>query len=140
VTDVNDLAPVFSKPLYTAVIAEKTRPNVLVTTVTATDVDGPYIKYSLDPRGTGFFVISDNGEIKTGTTELDREASPVKAFGVIADDGKYQTTAEVMVNLTDVNDHAPRYVIRILYCHKIIKVAIERKKVSTDLRGRDYLE
>lgn len=114
---MNDLPPVFLQPLYKAVVQEKTKANVAVTTVTASDIDGPSVTFSLDDRGKGYFKISTRrvgntkryeGDIKTGSTELDREASPVKIFSVIASDGKHKTTAVVMVNLTDVNDNKPR--------------------------------
>nr|QDE55751.1 cadherin 1 [Nematostella vectensis] len=119
IQDVNDLPPVFSSPLYESRIQENTGPGAGVVMVTASDIDSPTISFSLDDRGKDYFQITPIrasgpgnvwvGDIRTGSKQLDREESPVKVFTVIANDGKHTAQAEIRVNLTDVNDNAPRF-------------------------------
>lgn len=85
-------------------------------TVVAADADSgknAEIAYSLDPSVNGaFYIDADNGDIRaTGT--LDREQRERYEFRVIARDKgtpSLQGSATVVVQVTDRNDNAPKFV------------------------------
>ncbi|KAM7042532.1 uncharacterized protein M8220_007702 [Acridotheres tristis] len=118
VTDANDNAPVFSKSLYEARVAESLPVESLVLRVRATDADAGSngrVSYSFgsipDAIRALFAVDSETGEIRT-TGPLDFEENSRYIFGLEAIDGGGLTDhCEVQIDITDENDNAPEITI-----------------------------
>lgn len=116
VVDINDHAPTFAQSVVEVHFAENNSPGERVLTVVATDADSgknAEIAYSLDPSGNGpFYIDADNGDIRA-TGILDREQRERYELRVIAKDKgtpPLQGSATVVVQVTDRNDNAPKFV------------------------------
>lgn len=120
VRDVNDNAPEFSQPIYTATVTENLPSVVSVLRVVATDRDdstNSVVRYSLADVAAGVFSIDSTTGWISATAPLDREASPVISLTVVATDSgtpKLSGTALVSLSVGDVNDNIP-YVTRLDY-------------------------
>ena len=108
VTDVNDSPPEFNQSVYRVSISEDTLPNTLIYTATATDNDtsaaNRRISYSLG--SSVFMILNSTGDIRT-TASLDRESTPSYVLTILANDGRNGASAQLIVNITDVNDRPP---------------------------------
>lgn len=116
VVDINDHAPTFAQSVVEVHFAENNSPGERVVTVVATDADSgknAEIAYSLDPVVNGpFYIDADNGDIRA-TGVLDREQRERYELRVIAKDKgtpSLQGSATVVVQVTDRNDNAPKFV------------------------------
>ncbi|KAK0151211.1 Protocadherin-7 [Merluccius polli] len=116
VVDINDHAPTFAQNVVEVHFAENNAQGERVVTVVATDADSgknAEIVYSLDPSANGaFYIDADNGDIRA-TGVLDREQRERYEFRVIAKDKGapfLQGSATVVVQVTDRNDNAPKFV------------------------------
>uniref|UniRef100_A0A669F1W0 Protocadherin 7a n=1 Tax=Oreochromis niloticus TaxID=8128 RepID=A0A669F1W0_ORENI len=116
VVDINDHAPTFAQSVVEVHFAENNSPGERVVTVVATDADSgknAEIAYSLDPATNGpFYIDADNGDIRT-TGVLDREQRERYELRVFAKDKgtpSLQGSASVVVQVTDRNDNAPKFV------------------------------
>ncbi|KAM3865488.1 protocadherin-7 [Diretmus argenteus] len=116
VVDINDHAPAFAQSVVEVHFAENNSPGERVVTVVATDADSgknAEIAYSLDPSVTGpFYIDADNGDIRA-TGVLDREQRERYELRVIAKDKgtpSLQGSSTVVVQVTDRNDNAPKFV------------------------------
>lgn len=116
VVDINDHAPVFAQSVVEVHFAENNSPGERVVTVVATDADSgknAEIAYSLDPAAAGpFYIDADNGDIRA-TGVLDREQRERYELRVIAKDKgtpSLQGSATVVIQVTDRNDNAPKFV------------------------------
>uniref|UniRef100_A0A671NEQ6 Protocadherin 7a n=1 Tax=Sinocyclocheilus anshuiensis TaxID=1608454 RepID=A0A671NEQ6_9TELE len=116
VVDINDHAPTFAQSLVEVHFAENNAPGERVVTVVASDADSgknAEIAYSLDPSVNGaFYIDADHGDIRA-TGALDREQRERYEFRVIARDKgtpSLQGSATVIVQVTDRNDNAPKFV------------------------------
>ena len=116
VSDENDNPPIFSRPVYTAIITENNEPGARVVQVNATDPDqgenGTIAKYTIvgnvDSR---MFNVDERGQI-TVSTSLDREVSDVRRFQVEAVDRgspPRSGSALVVVSVDDVDDCEPAF-------------------------------
>nr|XP_012234819.1 PREDICTED: cadherin-related tumor suppressor [Linepithema humile] len=114
VLDVNDHNPEFARQDYKANVDENKPPGTWVTKLDATDKDeglNAKIKYSLlGDKAEHFFVDPDTGVVVT-TIPLDREATAVYHFTMVARDSSPTELRIAAVNLTiyvnDANDNAP---------------------------------
>uniref|UniRef100_A0A1A8QFG0 Protocadherin 7a n=3 Tax=Nothobranchius TaxID=28779 RepID=A0A1A8QFG0_9TELE len=116
VVDINDHAPTFAQNIVEVHFAENNSPGERVVTVVATDADSgknAEIAYSLDPTSNGpFYIDADNGDIRA-TGVLDREIQERYELRVIAKDKgapPLQGSSTVVVQVTDRNDNAPKFV------------------------------
>uniref|UniRef100_UPI003AAE3B28 protocadherin-7 n=1 Tax=Centroberyx gerrardi TaxID=166262 RepID=UPI003AAE3B28 len=116
VVDINDHAPTFAQSVVEVHFAENNSPGERVVTVVATDADSgknAEIAYTLDPSVNGpFYIDADNGDIRA-TGVLDREQRERYELRVIAKDKgtpSLQGSATVVVQVTDRNDNAPKFV------------------------------
>lgn len=116
VVDINDHAPTFAQSVVEVHFAENNSPGERVVTVVASDADSgknAEIAYSLDPAGNGpFYIDADNGDIRA-TGVLDRELRERYELRVVAKDKgtpPLQGSATVVVQVTDRNDNAPKFV------------------------------
>ncbi|XP_033730834.1 cadherin-23-like [Pecten maximus] len=112
VKDVNDEPPVFSEDEYNVRLQESVPVNTNVITLSTTDKDstgdGPFYTVVSDPYSA--FNIQDNttGTIRT-SRQLDRETHPIHNITVSASDGVNNSTSQVIINVTDINDNAPEF-------------------------------
>ena len=127
IVDLNKHAPAFAKPLYSIVMVEERQSPVNLMTLEARDDDGPgsptsTIVYSLPsstvyPDNTLFQINTTTGVLSSlPNTRLDREANGgYFNLSVVASDlgmpplknrEKFSST-NVVLTLTDVNEHAP---------------------------------
>lgn len=116
VVDINDHAPAFAQSVVEVHFAENNSPGERVITVVATDADSgknAELAYSLDPASNGpFYIDADNGDIRASGV-LDREQRERYELQVIAKDKgtpSLQGSATVVVQVTDRNDNAPKFV------------------------------
>uniref|UniRef100_A0A3P9HB45 Protocadherin 7a n=1 Tax=Oryzias latipes TaxID=8090 RepID=A0A3P9HB45_ORYLA len=116
VVDINDHAPAFAQSIVEVHFAENNSPGERVVTVVATDADSgknAEVVYILDPVSNGpFYIDADNGDIRA-TEVLDREQRDRYELRVIAKDKgipPLQGSATVVVQVTDRNDNAPKFV------------------------------
>ena len=106
ISDANE-APVFTQNHYFASVAENDA-TAAVETVSASIDAGETIAYSITAGGSGVFAIDENSGAITLKRALDFENEPTAyTLTINAYDGHYHTTAQVTVNVTDVNDNAP---------------------------------
>ena len=113
VTDANDNEPVFTMPVFIGSVHEHVDNGTLLSLfITATDLDGNSIEYSIVTPGVPFGIIPNTGQIYTlgDTTAIDREIDDFYDFLVQADDGLLRMTIpEALVEITvlDINDNNP---------------------------------
>ena len=108
VTDENDSPPEFNQSVYHVSMPEDTLPNTLIYTATATDNDtsavNKRISYSLG--SSVFMILNSTGRVRT-TGSLDRESTPSYNLTILANDGLNGASAQLIVNITDINDRPP---------------------------------
>ncbi|KAM7290979.1 cadherin-related tumor suppressor [Ixodes scapularis] len=118
ITDVNDNAPVFSRPNYRASVSESAPLRSAVLRVSATDADQ-------GPNGDVLYAIADGNQEESFAIDeatgqvilmapLDRERTGSYTLTVIARDTgarvQHTSTATVLVQVLDENDNAPEFV------------------------------
>ncbi len=110
VVNQNDNPPVFLQTLYQVNVSEHYRTfNLPIIKVLASDLDSSRVQLSyriLDP--TAPFRIDFQGNVYV-LAQLDYEITKKYRFGVSVSDGSFQSSspAEVVIRLTDENDHYP---------------------------------
>ncbi len=115
ILDNNDNAPIFLKDTYRISIPENIAKGSLLITVNATDADtisnshiGYYFEHTTPKIRELFSVDPSSGEIRL-IGELDFEESAIHEFKIQAkDQGGLSDSSEVIVEVTDVNDNAPK--------------------------------
>ena len=112
VLDVNDNPPVFDRPSYTFTVMENQPNETVVDTVVASDHDfgdnGKVIYSFLSP--SSLFTISPASGVVQALVPLDRESQAEHMLVVVARDSgtnPQQSTVNVVIQVADVNDHAP---------------------------------
>lgn len=126
IKDANDNSPQFSKDIYYGSVVESALPGTIVARVSASDVDeGLYgtdgIRYT-SLRGEiapAFSLNAQTGVISVSSTPglnhslyFDRERNGQHFLIVEARDAAgfgNRNTVQLVVNITDINDHAPRF-------------------------------
>nr|OXU29140.1 hypothetical protein TSAR_006401 [Trichomalopsis sarcophagae] len=125
ITDVNDNAPSFSNPSYTALVSETAGPGTPITTITAKDRDsGRFgaagIIYQLIGKGSEHFnVDKKTGSITVaacptpGTSpclDFEEQSEYFLNYKATDDNGKGQTTSvSLRLSLADANDSPPKF-------------------------------
>ena len=99
VTDVNDVAPVISSGSSFSAAENQTS----VGTVTATDVEGDSLTYSIN----GSEIQISSAGVLTFTSAPDYETKSSYTATVTASDGTNATTQNITITVTDVDDVAP---------------------------------
>ncbi|XP_056018521.1 cadherin-87A-like [Ostrea edulis] len=112
ILDVNDNAPVFTTQEYTSYIEEsKTEPNPVVI-VTANDADSnSQVTYTVVSDPTQLWQIERTTGKVTAKQPIFYSDTPAnQGFFIITvqvTDGKYRPTANVRINVIDINDNVP---------------------------------
>uniref|UniRef100_A0A2C9M9H4 Uncharacterized protein n=1 Tax=Biomphalaria glabrata TaxID=6526 RepID=A0A2C9M9H4_BIOGL len=116
VLDVNDNPPEFERSSYYTTIPESAKVGTIIVGVKATSLDvgiNADITYSiLAGNEQGKFAIDSNKGVLTVAEPLDHELSREYFITVIATDRgtpPLTNTAIVVINITDINDNAPRF-------------------------------
>ncbi|XP_035809866.2 protocadherin beta-16-like [Amphiprion ocellaris] len=142
VLDANDNAPVFTKSVYKATVAENSPKGTIVTTVSASDADhgsNGRITYSirntLDDVRHLFEVNEHTGEVRL-IGNIDYEKSRNYQINVRAsDDGGLTDTCKVIVDIIDVNDNYP--LINVMSETNIISEDVKIQTVITIINIQD---
>ncbi|XP_057205180.1 protocadherin beta-16-like isoform X15 [Triplophysa rosa] len=112
VIDANDNAPVFTKPMYRAIISENSEEGKSVISVSASDSDkganGEVGYLIANSDGVSdFFQIDENGLV-TLVGKLDFETSKHYQIDIEAvDNGGLSDSSKIIIDVIDVNDNAP---------------------------------
>ena len=113
VTDVNDSPPEFNQSSYQVMIPEDTSLESVIFSATGFVSDNDteehaQIVYSLRGATDQFSIDNRTGEV-TITSSLDRETQASFVLDITAFDSVNTGMAQLIVNLTDVNDSPPRF-------------------------------
>ena len=115
VTDVNDIAPVFTEDSYSVSVAENITAGATIATVAATDADTVgTLQYRITTgNADGLFAIdATTGVITLATGKtLDYEKAQAHTLTVEVSDGTNTDTANVVVTVTDIFDVAPVFAL-----------------------------
>ncbi|XP_017656887.1 cadherin-16 [Nannospalax galili] len=126
VMDENDNAPVCTPHGPSISIPELSRPGTEVTRLSAEDADAPgspnsHVVYRLlspEPEegseGKAFELDSTSGSVTLGTARLQAGQNillQVLAVDLAGAEGGLSSTCEVAVMITDINNHAPEFII-----------------------------
>ncbi|XP_063353636.1 protocadherin gamma-A11-like isoform X31 [Pelmatolapia mariae] len=113
VLDVNDNAPVFTKSVYKAAIAENSQKGTTVTTVSASDADKgtngdvSYLVSATMDSVSDIFTVNQNGEVIL-VGEVDFEKAKYYQIDIEAkDSGGLSDSSKVIVDVIDINDNEP---------------------------------
>ncbi|KAL2094527.1 hypothetical protein ACEWY4_009246 [Coilia grayii] len=118
VLDANDNAPIFSQSTYKATVLENAAVDTLITTVTATDADEDassviqyYFEHATPIVKASFSINAGSGEI-TVAGPLDYEKfKQFKIKAVAIDNGGLTNSCEIIIDVIDVNDNAPKITV-----------------------------
>ena len=124
ITDVNDIAPRFTQPSYTALIVEHDQVPLLVSSVLAFDEDergtnNSMVRYRIIDGDFGHFDINDVTGVITSIPPIDREApelsdGPSYSLVVEAYDlGVPSQSSSIILTVTviDTNDERPVFIV-----------------------------
>ncbi|XP_067672299.1 cadherin-related family member 1-like [Haliotis asinina] len=110
ITNQNDNSPKFNMSEYSASVREDSSVATPIITIKAIDNDLPNfgtVTYALRDA-SGMFSINSSGVVTLAPYHLDRERRSVYYISVEAtDSGGLKDTAQLTINITDVNDNAP---------------------------------
>ncbi|XP_026186700.1 protocadherin gamma-A5-like [Mastacembelus armatus] len=114
VRDTNDNAPVFSQSVFKASVKENVPKGTLVVTLSATDADegmNGRVTYHFNRMSSSvaeLFHLDENSGDLTVNAMIDYEENKIYEIGVQAkDQGGQSTSANVIIEVIDVNDNAP---------------------------------
>ena len=104
-TDVDE-APTIAAQTFS--VAENAAANTPVGTVTATDMEGDNLTFTITSgnNGNAFTINTRSGEITVAGT-IDYETTPTYTLTVQVSDGDLSSTAAVTINVTNENDNSP---------------------------------
>lgn len=115
IEDMNDNKPTFKMTNQRIDVAEDIKVPTTVTTLEANDPDdgrNGQVRFA-SRTGTRWFHLTNDGRLSVAS-KLDREKQKEHVLVVIAsDEGSIPltSTATITITVTDVNDHAPRFII-----------------------------
>ena len=111
IEDVNDNRPEFVGAPLSARISENAAVGTSVTTVTAVDPDegtNAAITYSLGLVGSNFRIDENSGEISVDDSLMELVHTPI-TLPVVASDGLFTTTENIIITIIDENDNTPQF-------------------------------
>ncbi|XP_066451831.1 protocadherin Fat 4-like [Eleutherodactylus coqui] len=110
ILDENDNTPQFSQSIYEAVLPENSPPGSMILVLTASDKDKDGLTNGYFRTNNTMFTVDINGVMYFSHGELDRELTsriPVRVWVFDAPSGGRNSSAEITINITDVNDNNP---------------------------------
>ena len=110
VEDVNDQPPMFTATGYEASVPENATSGTVVETVVATDSDSETtsLEYFLQAGNVqGRFSLDRTLGLLSTHGTLDREETALYNLTVVASDGQLESSVQVIITITDVNDRHP---------------------------------
>lgn len=118
VIDINDHVPMFERPWYTFDISEGDYKHMVLSKIVATDDDfgdNANITYTLQASEMHPFYVTPLTGILKVNGELDRELKSIYELKVFASDNSLKekrltSTAEIEINVMDVNDNSPVFI------------------------------
>ena len=99
ITNVNDIAPVFTSEATFSAAENQTA----IGTITATDADGDSVTFTV----SGSELVITSAGVLTFASAPDYEIKSIYSATVTATDGTNPTTQDITVNITNLNDTAP---------------------------------
>ncbi|XP_076875472.1 protocadherin gamma-A11-like isoform X14 [Brachyhypopomus gauderio] len=118
VLDANDNVPVFTQAVYKVALAENAPLGTEVVTVSASDADEgangavTYEFSRIDDNAAHLFTIDKHTGQITVIGDIDYEKETYYEIGMQAKDGSgLASTANVVIEIIDVNDNAPKIII-----------------------------
>ena len=104
--------PQFVEKIYKKSLKEDAEVGTIVEIISADDMDGDILTYSIISGNTGnkFLIDSSTGEV-TLVGELDREEVSTFTLTIQASDDYNTDTATLMIDIDDVNDNSPQPVM-----------------------------
>ena len=136
--DANNHAPVFNETTYIAYIIENATVGATVTQVFAADADrGSNAELTYSMSSNQFAINPETGIISV-IAELDRESSPngVMLIVIARDGGGRTGTAEIIIELGDVNDNPPTF-SSLMYRFDVLESDPIGTTVSTSVTATD---
>ncbi|WP_170179744.1 cadherin repeat domain-containing protein [Flavivirga rizhaonensis] len=102
-TEPGNTAPVINAQSFT--VTEALDSGSIVGVVTATDADEDELVFTITTNSGALFTIDSSGTIRLAQNEqLDFETASTHKLNVEVSDGKSKVSAEITINVTDVND------------------------------------
>ena len=112
VLDIDDEPPVFSESAYFASVVENAPSGTTVLTVEATDEDSDIIVFEAKGQAEGRFNIDSNGVLTVnGVVDREEFLPTAQVFFLVFAYGGSLSTADITVNISDVNDYAPKFIL-----------------------------
>lgn len=105
ITNVN-IPPYFTNTPFDKAIPENTPSKTVVNTITASDIDGDKLTFTLATMGTPFVIDPETG-ILTTSGPLDRENNPEYTLTVNVNDGEATVGNTFVIRVLDFNDNEP---------------------------------
>ncbi|KAM4040255.1 protocadherin Fat 4-like [Anomaloglossus baeobatrachus] len=112
ILDENDNAPQFSQSTYGASLPENSPPGSMILVLRASDKDQDGLSNGYFHTNNTMFSVNNNGMMYFIHGELDRELTPrinVQVWVFDAWSGGLNSSAKVIINITDVNDNNPEF-------------------------------
>uniref|UniRef100_A0A4W4FAP1 Cadherin domain-containing protein n=1 Tax=Electrophorus electricus TaxID=8005 RepID=A0A4W4FAP1_ELEEL len=122
ILDANDNAPVFTQQIYKVNVPENADLGTVLATVTATDADegaNGQLTYEFGHTSeelNKLFKLNKNSGDIILVGQMDFEKESLYELSIQAKDGS-ASTANVIIDITDVNDNAPKMIITSLNNH-----------------------
>ncbi|XP_069811225.1 protocadherin Fat 4-like isoform X2 [Dendropsophus ebraccatus] len=112
ILDENDNRPQFSQSIYETFLPEDSPPGSRILVLSASDKDQDGLSNGHFSTNNTMFSVDKNGLMYFINGKLDRELAPiihVQVFVFDAASGGRNSSAEVIINITDVNDNNPQF-------------------------------
>ena len=119
VLDVNDNGPLFTQSVYSTVISEDISVNSTILMLSATDADiNANGQFSFSILNESDFAVDPSSGVMSVARQLDYERTQDYSFQVLVSDHgnpPLSSTAQVVINITDINDNSPYFEQDIYY-------------------------
>ena len=111
VSNINDNAPTFSLGDYTFTAAENIASESAIGQVSASDLDGDALNFTIMVNDNGLFEINESNSLLSLAPgqSLDFENASNHHITLQVSDGHLSATAPVTIKVTNVNDNAPTF-------------------------------
>ena len=116
VTDVNDVAPVFTSSATYTVREDFAVGTSRIFQVVTVDIDSPVITYAIVGEDGNYLNIgSTSGDVWFATSSLDYDVKSVYEFTIVATEGRHIVSQNVTVHIEAMNLFAPVFDMEVAY-------------------------